>query len=86
MVILVHSFLKFSLFIGLFLLSFRLIHVYPFPMTDEQLRWWFAISEKFDIQDPENLEISLTFIANIIFGFFLYLALLKLWALLRATR
>jgi hypothetical protein len=74
------------LFVGLFLLPLRFIHVYPFPMTGDQLRWWFAASDKFGIRDPEDLEISVTLIADLIVTVFLYMGVQKLWETLQAKR
>jgi hypothetical protein len=79
MAILVRSLVKVLLFVGLFLLLVRLVHIYPYPMTNEQLRWWFAVSAKFGIRDPEDLEVSVTLVANLILTFFLYMGVLKLW-------
>jgi hypothetical protein len=86
MAILVRSLVKALVFVGLYVLALRFIHTYPIPMTDDQIRWWFAFSRKFDVHDPDDMWFALTFIANLIVTIFLYMGVQRLWKTLQARR
>jgi hypothetical protein len=70
-------FIKALLFVGLFLLAVLFVSTYPFPMTDEHMRWWSAFSAKFGIRDPRGSWVSLTLGVDLIVAALVYLALAK---------
>ncbi|MBN3803644.1 hypothetical protein GXB81_11345 [Paraburkholderia sp. Ac-20336] len=79
MVPLVRRFFKVVLFIGLFLLSVRYVHTYPLPMTESQLDFWFSVSERFGIRDPEDLYVPVMVIIELIVTIFAYIIIIRLW-------
>lgn len=70
---------KVSLFLGLFLLSMRLIHTYPLPMPPEHQRILFALSQELGVRDPDDLYISTVAIVNLFAAAVEYRLLMKLW-------
>lgn len=75
--------MKAVLFIGLFLLSIRYIHMYPVPMTETQLVVWYSISDRLGIRDPEDLYISVMLILELLATVAAYVLILKSWRFLR---
>ncbi|TDY44476.1 hypothetical protein BX592_116124 [Paraburkholderia rhizosphaerae] len=86
MVIFFLRMLKGSLFVGLFILSLKVVRTYPIPMTGEQVEWWLCLSEKLDISDLENIWVPVTCLADLIIAFFLYIGVIKLWKTLQTKR
>ena len=67
------------LYIGLFALSMRFIHTYPYPMPPDHQHQLFVISRTIGVRDPGDLYISTVVIVNLIAASIEYSLLLKLW-------
>jgi hypothetical protein len=70
-------FLRGLLFIGLFLLAVLFVSTYPFPMTDEHMRWWSAFSAQFGIRDARGSWVSVTLLMDLIVAALVYFAIGK---------
>ncbi|CAB3760349.1 hypothetical protein LMG29542_03819 [Paraburkholderia humisilvae] len=82
MAILARRVVKVLLFIALFIPVLRFVHTYPLPMTNDEVRWWYAISGKFGIDNIEDFEdfwAWLTFFADFIVAIFVYMAIMRFW-------
>jgi len=77
---------KTVLFVTLFWLSVRYVHVYPVPMTEEQLRILFAISEALDVRDAELLYILAMLILEMLTTIIAYIFIIKLWRRFKARQ
>lgn len=67
------------LYIGLFVLSMRFIHTYPYPMPPGHQHQLFVISRTIGIRDPGDLYIASVVIVNLIAASIEYALLMKLW-------
>jgi hypothetical protein len=70
---------KTVLFFGLFLLSVRYVHTYPFPMPQEQLRILLAICDAMDIRDPDDLYIPAMLVLELLTTIAAYILIIKSW-------
>lgn len=71
--------LRVMVFVGLFVLSMRLIHTYPLPMPPDQQHQLFVLSRKLGIRDPDGLYLSAVAIVNLIAATIEYALLMMLW-------
>ncbi|WP_027713234.1 hypothetical protein [Dickeya chrysanthemi] len=78
--------LKTFLFLILFLLSVRYVHIYPQPMTKDQVALLFTLSDAFGIRDPEDRYISAMLVLEIITTIIAYSLIIKLWRYYRTSR
>ncbi|MBC8736509.1 hypothetical protein F6X40_06660 [Paraburkholderia sp. UCT31] len=70
---------KVALFFGLFLLSIRYVHPYPYPLTEsEALAWWRA-SRWLGIRDPDDLFFMVWVTIELIVAALAYVTIMKLW-------
>ncbi len=67
------------LFVSLFALSARFIHIYPLPMLPEHQHQLFLLSQKLSVRDPENLYLFAEMAVNLIAAAIEYTLLTRLW-------
>ncbi|HEY4802098.1 MAG TPA: hypothetical protein VIH96_05715 [Paraburkholderia sp.] len=71
--------MKVVLFIGLFLLSVRYVHTYPWPMPESQALRWLSIANGFGLHDPDDVYIPAMLTIELIVTVVAYTAIMKLW-------
>ncbi|MBN3806623.1 hypothetical protein GXB81_26760 [Paraburkholderia sp. Ac-20336] len=79
MAILVRRLFKIALFIGLFLLSVRYVHTYPWPMPESQALRWLSIANGFGLHDPDDVYIPVMVAIELIVAVVVYMAIMRLW-------
>jgi heme/copper-type cytochrome/quinol oxidase subunit 2 len=75
-----------ALLIGLFFLSVRYVHTYPWPMPESQLVFWLSAAGRLGIHDPDDIYIPAMMIIELIVTVVAYVAIIKLWRYCRAKR
>ena len=79
MATLVRRLFKIALFIGLFLLSVRYVHPYPYEWTETQMRAWLYTSQALGIRDPEDLYFVVWLTIELIAAVLAYVLIMRLW-------
>ncbi|WP_156883774.1 hypothetical protein [Paraburkholderia sp. SOS3] len=74
---LANYFIKALLFLGLFLLAVLFVSTYPFPMTEEHLRWWSAFSVALGTRDARHSWVSVTLLMDLVVTVIVYLVVAK---------
>jgi hypothetical protein len=74
---LANYFTKALLFIGLFLLAVLFISTYPFPMTEERMRWWSGALAQLGIRDARGSWVFVTLLMDLVVAVLVYLAIAK---------
>jgi hypothetical protein len=78
MAILALKTLKLMLFIILFLLAVMFVHTYPYPMPENQLKYWFAISDFLGVGNPEDVYFPTMWVIDLLVAIAAYKLIMKL--------
>ncbi|WP_343673579.1 hypothetical protein [Paraburkholderia heleia] len=70
---------KVALFFGLFVLSTRYVHPYPYEWTESEMRAWLYTSQAPGIRDPEDLYFVVWLTIELIAAVLAYMTIMKLW-------
>jgi hypothetical protein len=77
---------KTLLFVGLFLLSVRYVHTYPWPMPESQLHVWLLVANRLGVHDPDDVYIPTMLVIELIVTIAAYVLILKFWRFLASRR
>ncbi|MBC8721589.1 hypothetical protein F6X37_08300 [Paraburkholderia sp. 31.1] len=70
---------KVALFIGLFLVSARSVHTYPWPMPERQALAWLSIANGFGLHDPDDIYIPAMVVIELLVTVLAYMGIMRLW-------
>ena len=84
MATLVRRLCKVVLFVGLFLLSVRYVHTYPWPMPESQALAWLSIANGFGLHDPDDVYIPVMVVIELIVTILAYKGIVKAWRYYRS--
>ena len=79
MATLARSAFKLLLFCGLFYLSLRYVHTYPWPMPGNQSVMWWRASRWLGIRDPEDSYFWVWVPIALLVATLAYVVIMKLW-------
>ncbi|GAB3625222.1 hypothetical protein PTE30175_01626 [Pandoraea terrae] len=70
---------KTLLFLVILLYSAKYVHTYPIPMPDDQLEFWYRMSGRLNIRNPEDLWIPTMWVCQLVTTIVVHVLIIRLW-------